>query len=774
MNKCLLLPAVMLVSLFSALVNAHAAQASTGYFLIENFEGGANAAGGASGTWTIDPSNKKIYCRSQIASMPGPENSRKALRLEYSVNFAGEAVNRFWLGLNDFDASGYDHIEFDIKGDAKAGFTETFRLEIKKFKDRDSKLFKLTGMQTVKGITSNWRRVSIPLAYFNGLYDKSNPEVWKDHGIAFRNLDELVIIFHKRGVTKRKGAVFIDNIAFVKKNIPIQTVFDSPPLPYRDKAYSVVEDKSFTKWYLVPSDKEKDGYRKEPCGLQDAFKIQLYLEEKPGYMLLCQKGEESYRLHINDRKKLGFAGEAEYKKYLMSRLGGFPKKTLVKKKFSTDDREFLIQIASDTWRFFNDITDTEHGLPLDTIALGSDTPLGKGSFIGDYTNITNIGIYLAAVVAARDFGFISREDAVARLRLTLKTVSKLERSRSGFLFNYYDTTWGARTDYFVSFVDSGWLAAGVYVAKNAFPDEIGETCSAILKKWDFGFFYDRVEQQMWHGYFENMGDYVNYHYGVLYAEPRLASFIAIGRGDVEEAHWFKMARTFPEGSKWVTQEPKGRTQKKFGRISYYGGWYEYKKFRYVPSWGGSMFEALMPALLIDESRFSPGALGPNAEAHVAVSMDYALKELKYPVWGMSPSSNPEGGYLEYGVKPLGIMGYNSGAVTPHASFLALEASPKEAVKNIRRMASGWDVYGEYGFYDALDPKTKKVAYKYLALDQGMILLALDNYLNGNAVRKRFESDEIFKKAAHLLKDENFFEINNNNGGRENGKGKIKN
>src|SRR5205807_9175939 len=107
--------------------------------------------------------------------------------------------------------------------------------------------------------------------------------------------------------------------------------------------------------------------------------------------------------------------------------------------------------------------------------------------------------------------------------------------------------------------------------------------------------------------------------------------------------------------------------------------------RYVPSWGGSMFEALMPTLVLDEARHAPRSLGANDAAHVAVQRRYALEELGYPVWGLSPSSTPgNDGYGEYGVRVLGSLGYGAGAVTPHAVALALGVAPAEAAAELRQ------------------------------------------------------------------------------------------
>ena len=136
---------------------------------------------------------------------------------------------------------------------------------------------------------------------------------------------------------------------------------------------------------------------------------------------------------------------------------------------------------------------------------------------------------------------------------------------------------------------------------------------------------------------------------------------------------------------------------------------------------------------------------------------YLREELGMPVWGMSPSADPNGSYSEYGAKPFGIKGYKAGVVTPHASALALEFMPAEAVQNLRKLIELYDIYGEYGFYDAVSVPEGKVARKYYSLDQGMILIAINNYLHDGAIRKRFHADPEMKKGDNLLTAEKLFE-----------------
>ena len=465
---------------------------------------------------------------------------------------------------------------------------------------------------------------------------------------------------------------------------------------------------------------------------------------------------------INDivprkKKKTDAALETEeFARFLIARLGGFPAKVFVKKEFPKNDTAFLKEIAGDMWKYFDLVVDKEYGLPLDYIQFNETKTISKDTRVGDYASVTDIGLYLMCVVSGYDLGFITKEEAIRRLGLTLSSIENLEKFHN-FPYNYYDITVFQRTSNFISFVDSGWLVAGIIVAKNAFPKELGGKCQKLIDGMDFAFFYDPVEEEMYHGFYTNINYYSEYHYGALYTEPRAVSYIAIGKGDVPRQHWFSLDRTVPETWYWQTQKPKGRKEKTYLGCKTMGGYYEYEGAKFVPSWGGSMFEALMPTLIMEEKRLAPKGLGANDEEHARIQVKYALEKLNYPVFGMSPSCVPAGGYSEYGVKLLGMKGYKAGVITPHATFLALEFIPKECIKNLRTMLEKYNAYGEYGFYDSIDPMTGKVAMEYLCLDQAMSLVALNNYLNNGAIRKRFHSDPIAKKAEELLKVERFFE-----------------
>jgi len=171
-----------------------------------------------------------------------------------------------------------------------------------------------------------------------------------------------------------------------------------------------------------------------------------------------------------------------------------------------------------------------------------------------------------------------------------------------------------------------------------------------------------------------------------------------------------------------------------------------------------MFEALMPTLVLDEHRYAPRSLGRNDEVHATIQRRYAVEVLGYPVWGISSSATPRGdGYGEYGVEILGTLGYDAGAVTPHATALALSVTPEAAIDNLRRLVAQYDIYGDYGFYDVVEPWSGVVGHTYLALDQAMLFIAVANHLEPNGITRRFASDPIVQRVLALIGAEKFFD-----------------
>jgi len=266
------------------------------------------------------------------------------------------------------------------------------------------------------------------------------------------------------------------------------------------------------------------------------------------------------------------------------------------------------------------------------------------------------------------------------------------------------------------------------------------------------------------------------HYGMLNTEARIASYIAIARGQLPPDHYYRMYRTLPTDVAPQTQTPTGEARDYYG-IRVFEGAYQYLNTRVVPSWGGSMFEALMVTLFIPEAAWAPKSWGVNHPLYVRGQIEHGLREMKYGYWGFSPAFRPTGGYEVYGVKGLGTNpdGYLSfdvawglpphmatlttsaihGVVTPHASFLALAFAPREAMDNLKAMKDRFPVYGPLGFQDSVDVSTGMVSGYVLALDQGMIMAAIANELADGYMQKAFTAGPVEKIIRPLIAPEEF-------------------
>ena len=470
------------------------------------------------------------------------------------------------------------------------------------------------------------------------------------------------------------------------------------------------------------------------------------------FIIQSKDGEEGSFLldHISF-----FGPEDVFFESLKDNLRGFPKVLDVdrRKLLQLNDENLLRQVARDTWGYFENVVDQHHQLPLNRIKLSWRKE------IGDYTSPTDIGLYYLATICASELGFISRAEALSRILRSLKTVGKLPKWK-GFLYNYYNTTNLQVTGRLVSSLDDAWLAASLMVVKATFPSELNARVSKLLKRMDFYELYDAGEEKFNLGYDPRAKKFSGSHYGLLATEARIISLVAIAKGDVEPEHWFRIHRVLPREWKWQNQMPQG-TFKEYRGSRVFEGYYTYSGKKIVPSWGGSLFEFLMPTLVLKERELAPASLGANDLVAAEVHRDYALSEKRYPVWGISPcmiDRGPRSAYLELGIKGIGSKGYKDEAViTPYASFLALEFLPSDVLLNIRRLLNLYPIYGEYGFYDSIAVRGPKVAKQYLALDQAMILISITNYLKNGIIRERFHSLNETRKVESILSEERFFE-----------------
>jgi hypothetical protein len=368
---------------------------------------------------------------------------------------------------------------------------------------------------------------------------------------------------------------------------------------------------------------------------------------------------------------------------------------------------------------------------------------------------------------------------------------------TGQYYNWYDhrtgaklTVWpptGAKLNPYLSSVDNGWLAVGLKVVSSSVP-QLRKRAGALYDAMDFGFYYVPEKNRVLFHYQPEPFD-APCCYDTVVSESRIVDYIGIGRGQLPQKEYYGRWRTFPDTCDYSFQEtkPVGTWQSYFG-VDVFEGAYQYNGTKLVPSWGGSMFEALMPALFVPEEKWAPNSWGANHPLTVQAQIHHGMKEAGYGFWGFSPANKPEGEYGVWGVDGAGMDpngmpsnedntlvdhgfdgckdrepkpdpapgAYTNGVVTPHASFLALRYAPDAARDNLRRLTQKFPgVYTKWGFRDSVNVGSGKVSEAYLSLDQGMIMAALGNALGDDVLRRAFADRDLERGLRPVIGVERF-------------------
>jgi hypothetical protein len=433
-------------------------------------------------------------------------------------------------------------------------------------------------------------------------------------------------------------------------------------------------------------------------------------------------------------------------------------------ELSDDDRAALAGYARDTWHSIEAMA-AAGPLPSDALRREGNQWIARG-----LTSPSNIAAYLWSLVAAEQLGLIGRGEATGRLRSALDALGALERAH-GFFYNWYDPgtgtlahTWpgGGALRPFLSSVDNGWLAAALMLVANSRP-ELAETVESVLGPMDFGFFYNPFDPAdpagrpglLRGGFWTRENAFTEFHYGTLNTEPRIASYVGIARGHVPGEHYYRMARGAPAGSAPARVSVFAGVPVALGSLDYRG-------LRLVPSWDGTMFEALMVSLLVPEAEWAPESWGINHPLYVQAQIEHGLDDTRLGYWGVSASSDADGGYHAFGVAEIGAWARTQASsrpsgrvVTPHATFLALRFAPREAMANLRALQAAFPVYGRFGFLDAVDVVDGRVAQAVLVLDQAMVLAAIANALCGDVLQHGFCAGAVEKAIRPLIAQERF-------------------
>lgn len=264
-------------------------------------------------------------------------------------------------------------------------------------------------------------------------------------------------------------------------------------------------------------------------------------------------------------------------------------------------------------------------------------------------------------------------------------------------------------------------------------DRLKEQAEQWLSEMEFGFLYDRNRQLFRIGYDLDSGRLDNNHYDLLASESRLASLVAIAKGDVPLRHWMHLGRPY--------RRRRGRA--------------------ILMSWGATLFEYLMPELY---TRQAPGTLLRHA-GRAAIRLHRRFTQaLKLP-WGISESGyyqldeQKHYQYRSFGVPMLGFrrdLGDRL-VISPYASIMALSREPNAVLDNLEQLRAA-RALGLYGFHEAIDYGRRekltshrpRVVHSWMSHHQGMALLAINNFLNDQAMVRRFHADLRIGSAAMLL------------------------
>jgi len=263
--------------------------------------------------------------------------------------------------------------------------------------------------------------------------------------------------------------------------------------------------------------------------------------------------------------------------------------------------------------------------------------------------------------------------------------------------------------------------------------EIAQRAASLVATMDFGFLYDPYRELMVIGYDATAERFDQHHYDLLASEARVASLVAIAKGEVPLRHWAKLGR------------PIGR----FG-----GG-------RGLLSWSGTMFEYLMPSLLLDEGEDT--LLEVSARAAVNAQIEFGRR--RHVPWGVSESGYSRlDVHLNYQYRAFGVAetGFRRElerdlVIAPYACVLALHYAPTQVQANLERIATLGGV-GPLGVYEALDftrerlqiGQSHAVVRSYMSHHQGMILVALHGRLRDRSMVARAHRHPLLRTVELLL------------------------
>ncbi len=381
------------------------------------------------------------------------------------------------------------------------------------------------------------------------------------------------------------------------------------------------------------------------------------------------------------------------------------------------DRDYLSACANEIWQYFRRFcTPLDHFLPPDNFQ--SQPPVG----VAHRTSPTNLGLGLVSCLNAIDLGLAPAEEVFPLLENMLGTMERLEKWQ-GHFYNWYDTrSLRPLPPRYVSTVDSGNLCGCLVALEQGLREynrvDLADRVLALRRPMDFRPLYDNRRHLFHIGLNTETGKLDAGYYDLLASEARLTAYVAIAQGDVDRRHWRRLSRA---------------------QVSLDG-------YRGMASWTGTMFEYLMPELLL--------TCRPNSLLYESARFCLFAQKRRVPrgkPWGISESAySALDRDLSYRYKAHGCaaLALKRGmdrelVISPYSSFLALELDRRGVLRNLQRMEAKYGMRGEYGFWEALDctparcGRQPQPVHCVMSHHLGMSMLAIANCLCEKVNQRRF-------------------------------------
>lgn len=386
-------------------------------------------------------------------------------------------------------------------------------------------------------------------------------------------------------------------------------------------------------------------------------------------------------------------------------LGFLPFSSALAEPLSSQDRLLLTKIQKDTLQYFVRMSDKKTGLTRDSSQTGSPA------------SIAATGFSLAAFAIADSHGWLPDGYAKAYVRKTLKALIRITDHKEGFFYHFIDRESGRRVwDSEASSIDTALLLAGALLAGQYFNDaDIQSMLRQIYHRINWAWMQNGADL-ICMGWKPESG-FLPYYWD-SYNELIILQALAIGapKNPVPPEAWQAWAR-------WED---------------------EYAGNQVIYSHSGSLFTYQYAQAFIDFRHLDDDGINyfENSKRATAANWSYSLafrhqhRGYSETSWGLSASPGP-GGYKAYGGKPG--EGLQDGTIAPHGAIGSIVFAPDESIRAIRYLYDNYKsrLYGHYGFKAAFNVDKNWWSDQYLGIDQGIIFLMLENFLNDGEVWKRF-------------------------------------